>query len=240
MIQNAKQALAFALLMAALATLGWYGVGRSPNYRLDPHTLSTLPDHQITALELRQFNTEGQLIHHLTTPYMHHVPEHNEHWAKTPHLNAITQHQPNWIVRALEATAYLEHHQQYSIYRGNVALDHGNTHLRAYRATTQSDATNQLTLATALGNGVQQAQIWVNTTANKPPLHAFADRIRYEPQSKRIVLSGHARITQGKDSFTAPEIVYDLDRKQVITLPRTKQRTEIMIHSSLKRVVPHA
>jgi lipopolysaccharide export system protein LptA len=239
MIQNAKQALLLACVLVALLALCWYHAAQPLLYKLDPKTLLTMPDHQITTLEVRQFNAHGQLVHHMTTPYMHHIPQHNQHWAKTPHVNTQSPNKPNWAIQALEATAYLSQNIQHGVYRGQVTLDHGDTHVRAFSATTQSDTNNQLTLATALGKGLRQAHVWITRTRDQPALHAFADQIRYEPNKKRIVLSGHARLQQGEETFAAPTIVYDLTKKQVVTQRQAQQRTEITIHSSIQRVMPH-
>ena len=239
MIASVKQAIALAGVLITSAALCWYHAGEAISYRLDPHTLATLPDHQITTLQVRQFDAQGKLIHHMTTPYMHHIPQHNQHWAKTPQVNSTSTSQANWEVRALEASAYQKQHTQHGIYRGQVALDHGNTHVRAYRATTESDAHNQLIRATVLGHGVQQAHVWVSPTAHKKPMHAFADRIRYEPQNKRLIFSGHARLEQGQDTIKAAEIFYDLKQQKIITPPHAKSRTEIIIHSSLQHVQHH-
>ncbi len=240
MMQNVKQALALTGILIALATLCWYRAQEPLTYRLDAHTLSTMPDQQITELEVRQFNTQGQLVHHLTTPFAHHIPEHNQHWIKTPHINAMAAHQPAWSIHAMQATTYMSQDIQHGVYRGKVTLDQGDTHLRADNATTQSDAKNQLLHATAYGNAREQAHIWITPSAKKPPIHAYADRIDYEPQALQITFSGHARLMQGDETFSAPVIVYDLQHKQILTQPRAKQRTEIIIHSSLKRSIPHA
>jgi len=239
MIQSVKQAIALVSILVTLATWCWYYAGQPASYRLDSQTLASLPDHQITALEVRQFNAQGQLIHRLTTPYLHHIPKQNQHWAKTPSMQSITPGSSPWAIQAHEATAYHTEQTQHGVYRGQVVLDHGNTHVRAHSATTESDANNQLILATALGHDLEQAHVWVGQTAGKLPLHAYADRIRYEPQTKRIVFNGHARLIQGDETFTAPEIIYDLKRQQLVTHPHISHRTEIVIHSTMQRVLTH-
>ena len=113
---------------------------------------------------------------------------------------------------------------------GNVQLDQGSTHLRAAKAVTEGDEQNRLSLAIAKGQGKDQAHYWTLTALSKPPLHAYADTIRYYPSRHLIELIGNARVSQGDNSFTAPQIRYDTVKQHVLSEGKGESRTTIIIH----------
>lgn len=113
---------------------------------------------------------------------------------------------------------------------GNVELDQGTTHLRAAKATTMADNQNTLIEAIAKGNAKAQAHYWSLTAPNKPLLHAYANSIYYYPQKHLIKLIGNAKVSQGKHSFTAPEIIYDTVKQHVVTKASENQRTLITLY----------
>lgn len=115
-------------------------------------------------------------------------------------------------------------------YTGDVELDQGTTHLRAQSAITKVNANNKLVMAKAMGNKDGQAHYWSTTEKSKPPMHAYADEIYYYPEKNLIKLIGNARIKQGVNSFTAPEITYDTKKQHVVTQKNKKSRTTIIIH----------
>ena len=127
-------------------------------------------------------------------------------------------------------TADLDQQSHRGIYRGDVELDQGTTHIRAARAITEGDAKNQLIKAIIIGNKKEQAHYWTLTAIDKPPLHAYADTINYYPERHLIELLGHARVEQGDDSFSANQISYDTLRQHVISNGDGKGRTTIIIH----------
>lgn len=116
-------------------------------------------------------------------------------------------------------------------YNGHVQLDQGSSHLRAANAVTQGNEQNKLVLAIAKGKGKEQAHFWTLTALDKPPLHAYADVIRYHPEAHLIELMGNARVEQGNNSFSAPQISYDTIKQHVVSKSDGKSRTTIIIHS---------
>ncbi len=127
-------------------------------------------------------------------------------------------------------SADLNHQSHLGIYSGDVQLDQGSTHIRAAEAITEGNEKNQLVKAIIKGNPKAQAHYWALTTADKPPMHAFADIINYYPDRHLIELIGHARVEQGADSFSAPSISYDTLNQHVISKSDGKERTTIIIH----------
>lgn len=119
-------------------------------------------------------------------------------------------------------------------YTGNVQLDQGSSHLRAAHAITEGDKQNKLVMAEADGDQKDPAHFWTLTAVDKPPLHAYADTIRYFPDRHLIELIGHALVTQGDNSFSAPKISYDTVEQHVISKSDGKTRTTIIIHPGKK------
>ncbi len=119
-------------------------------------------------------------------------------------------------------------------YNRHVELDQGSTHLRADNAQTKANQKNKLILAIANGNKNEQAHFWTLTDINKPPLHAYANIIRYFPNKHLIELEGNARVEQGKDSFSAPKISYDTLHKHVVSNAQGLAQTIIIIHPEKK------
>jgi len=120
------------------------------------------------------------------------------------------------------------------IYKGHVTLDQGTAHVRAAAATTTWDEKNQLIKASATGTKTMQAHYWQQTTAEKPPLHAYADLIYYYPERHLIELIGHARVTQNNNSLSAPHITYDTLTTHVTSTGNTQERTTIIIYPEKK------
>ena len=116
-------------------------------------------------------------------------------------------------------------------YSEGVSIDQGTTHLRATDAKTIMNAKHEFMRAIASGSGKEQAHFWTCTSADKPPLHAYADTLSYYPLENRLELVGNARISQGDNTITAPTINYDTKAERLITTASTdkKQGTLILI-----------
>lgn len=133
------------------------------------------------------------------------------------------------FVRADSADLNQQKHD--GTYKGHVELDQGTTHLRAHFARTKLDEQNKLIKAEAFGNEQQQAHYWTQPDTDKPMLHAFAHQIYYYPNKHLITLIGKARITQGKNVFSAPVIHFDTQKQHVITQSQKQERTTILYYS---------
>ncbi|MDP1602435.1 MAG: lipopolysaccharide transport periplasmic protein LptA [Legionella sp.] len=131
-------------------------------------------------------------------------------------------------------TADLNQQTHRGEYTGDVQFDQGTTHLRALKAITEGNAQNKLVFAVAFGDKDNPAHYWEQTAIDKPLLHAYAGEIRYYPGKHLIELVGDARVVQGDDSFSAPQISYDTLKQHVLTKNDTKNRTVIIIHPGKK------
>ncbi len=130
--------------------------------------------------------------------------------------------------------ADLNQHEHKGIYIGNVELIQGTSNLQAAKAITQGNEKNQLIVAIAEGTSKKQAHYWTISDPKKPPVHAYADTIRYYPLKHLIELIGHARVEQGSDSFSAAKISYDTIEQHVISHGDEKQRIIIIYHPEKK------
>ena len=121
-------------------------------------------------------------------------------------------------------------------YTDGIEFDQGTTHIRADKAITKTDANNKLTEAVIYGNKSSQAHYWSQMEKDKPELHAYADIIKYYPEKKVIKLIGHSRIKQGENSFTAPKITYNIDKRHIVSssMANQKQKTVIIFHPTRK------
>ena len=107
MIKQLKNTLSTGLLFLSMLFFYWYTSSHSSlTYRLDNATLSTTPDHQITNLQVQQFDANGQLTQQLITPFMHHTPYRNKHWLKQPLIVIHESTQKHWDIQAEQATAF--------------------------------------------------------------------------------------------------------------------------------------
>ncbi len=134
------------------------------------------------------------------------------------------------IMQLSAESADLDQEKHRGIYIDNIKLDQGTTHIRAAKAVTEGNSKNQLTKAIIYGNKEAQAHYWTLTDTKKQPMHAFADIIYYYPIEHLIKLVGNARVEQGENSFSAPNITYDTVRQHVISKSDGKGPTTIIIH----------
>lgn len=135
-------------------------------------------------------------------------------------------------VRADSADMDQSRHE--GLYIGHVSLKKGASHLRAHWAKTSGDASNQLVLAIAKGNGEKQAHYWTRSAPDKPVLHAYADEIYYYPKQHLIELRGNARVVQGDNSFTAPIMKYDMLKQHLTSNKQGDQRIHITYYPDKK------
>lgn len=138
------------------------------------------------------------------------------------------------VMQLLADAADLDQNTHQGKYIGHVEFTQGSTNLRAARAITRGGTGNQLELAIAYGDKQDQAHFWTKTDKEKPPLHAYADEIRYYPQKHLIQLLGHAHIAQGQNSFSAPHIDYDSQKQQIISKKKGTERTLIVLYPEKK------
>ncbi len=134
------------------------------------------------------------------------------------------------IVQLRAGSADINQQTHTGIYLIDVQLDQGTTHIRAVEAITTANEKNQLILAEIKGNKTIQAHYWSLPEVNKPLMHAYADIIKYHPESHLIELIGNARVDQENNSFSAPKITYDTLAQHVVSESSSTARTTIIFH----------
>lgn len=133
-------------------------------------------------------------------------------------------------LRISAGSADINQQTHHGVYLNQVTLDQGSTHIRAAMATTTTNEQHKLVVAVIQGEGSTQAHYWMLTAEDKPPLHAYADTIRYYPERHLIELIGHARVEQGNNSFSAHTIRYDTAAEHVVSESDGHTRTTIIVH----------
>ncbi|KTD31939.1 OstA family protein [Legionella israelensis] len=138
------------------------------------------------------------------------------------------------VMNVVADSANLNQQEHKGEFNGHVQFVQGTTHLHAAQAITQGNEKNQLIVAIAKGDEKNQAHYWTLTDPAKPQLHAYADTIYYYPLKHLITLTGHARIVQGKNSFSAATISYDTLKQRVVSESDGQTRTTIVIYPDKK------
>jgi lipopolysaccharide export system protein LptA len=106
-------------------------------------------------------------------------------------------------------------------YQGNVKIDQGSSHLSADRLTTKNNKQHKMDEAIAYGI-YQLAHYWTTPKQGDKLFNAFAQVITLYPQKGLVVLEGDVIVTQGKNSFHGPTLIYNL-YDQTVTAPATKK-----------------
>lgn len=140
------------------------------------------------------------------------------------------------VMHVVSDTADLSQKDHKGTYIGNVEFIQGTTNLHAAKAITEGNAKNQLVFAIANGEKGKQAHYWTETGPGKPPLHAYADTIKYYPLKHLIELVGNARVEQGTNSFSGAKISYDTMNQHVVSTSDGKTRTTIIFSPDKKQL----
>ena len=114
-------------------------------------------------------------------------------------------------------------------YFGHVKLSQGSSHLNAYKATNFTDQQNRLKEAIAYGHQQQRAHYWTIPSADKPVMHAYANKIQFFPERHVVFLIGNVTIQQGQMRYTAPWVEYDMKQERLISRPEPSGKTTIVI-----------
>jgi len=117
-----------------------------------------------------------------------------------------------------------------SQYVGHVTVQQGSSYLTADRATVHTDKDHKIQEAIAYGTPLNQAHYRTQSDPEKPEMNAYADVIKIYPQEHWVYLIGHAKVTQGADSYKAPEIEYNSMTQRVFSKKSAAGRTQIVIH----------
>jgi lipopolysaccharide export system protein LptA len=123
-------------------------------------------------------------------------------------------------------TAHLDKSTGISIFQGNIKLTQGSSVLNAEKLTVWMDKSNQVLKAVATGKQVNYQTL---PDPNKPPFTATAQMIQYIPPQNKIILTGNAKAVQGPNTYSAPQITYQIDQETVVSSASKEGRTTIVI-----------
>jgi len=107
-----------------------------------------------------------------------------------------------------------------NIYEGHVKIDQGTTHLTADRVVTINNDKHKMEQAIAYGL-TDLAEYTTRPKPGDPLLHAKAKIIKFYPARSMVYLEGDVIVTQGKNSFQGPTLVYNM-KEQIVTAPPSK------------------
>lgn len=120
----------------------------------------------------------------------------------------------------------INHPDGLNIYKGNVHVFQGSTHLDADELRTRNDQNNQLIEVIATGDRAIYRTV---PAINKPEFIAKANTIKYYPQQNKVILSGNAEALQSKNTFKGPVIEYNTKLQRVVSTSAQLGRSNIVI-----------
>ena len=118
-----------------------------------------------------------------------------------------------------------------NIYKGNVIITQGTTRLTADRVMTH---TNKQKIVEATAYGISKPVEY--STLPKPNdavFYAKAKKIRFYPIKSIVILEGDVIVTQGKNSFQGPILIYNI-KDQTVSAPASQTGRATMIIESDK------
>lgn len=136
------------------------------------------------------------------------------------------QSDKNQPIHITSDTAHLDKSTGISIFLGHVVLTQGTSILNTDKLMIYSGKNNQLLKVVATGGNPTYQTI---TDPKKPPFTATAQEIQYLPPENKIILTGNAKAVQGPNTYSAPQIVYHIDKEMVVSAPSKTGRTTIVI-----------
>jgi lipopolysaccharide export system protein LptA len=128
----------------------------------------------------------------------------------------------------LANSTLLNYKSGFNTYEGDVKIDQGETRLTADRLTTQSNPQHKMEEVIAYGVG-KLAHYWTTPRKGDQVFHAKAKVIKFYPIKSTVVLQGDVIVTQGDNSFSGPEIIYNIKDQTVLSPVNKKGRSTIII-----------
>lgn len=99
------------------------------------------------------------------------------------------------------------------IFKGDVVIDQGTTHVTGDQVVTHNDKNNKLEEVVITGINNNLASYKTLTETGKPPLVATAGTIKYYPQQHYVILLKSASIKQGANSINGEHLEYDIAKQ---------------------------
>ncbi|NLW04040.1 MAG: lipopolysaccharide transport periplasmic protein LptA [Pseudomonadaceae bacterium] len=120
--------------------------------------------------------------------------------------------------------------QQLATYKGEVELQQGELRLKAAQLAIKRNPAGELEQAIA---SQPQGQAYMRDLpdATQPEIEAWGETIDYLPAKNLIILTGQAKLTQGKDSFAGHKLTYNLATQDIQAEQKstTDARVEVIL-----------
>lgn len=113
-----------------------------------------------------------------------------------------------------------------TFFTGHVKMDQGTTHLTGDEVTVENDSGGKVAKVIDKGH---QAHYSTLPDGQEEIVDAYADTIEYYPQKGIAILISNAKVTQGKNSFTGPKIIYDIKKQVVLSTPTSQAVQSVII-----------
>lgn len=121
----------------------------------------------------------------------------------------------------------LDQQQGLATYLGNVILKQSGKELLADKLVIYKNAQGKIDKVLAYGKPAQYTG-----TNKEEPVFGEANKITFLPGNQDMILEGQAKLTQKKDSFTAPFITYNFQNKMIRSKSQEGIRPTIIFHPS--------
>jgi lipopolysaccharide transport protein LptA len=142
----------------------------------------------------------------------------------------------NLLAKKLPVDIYADHVHYDNIlqigdYYGNVRIIQGKANIKAERVKSYMK-NHRLAKLELFGHAKNLVSYDGHETDDKQRFLAKATKMIYYPDKHIVELHNQAKIAQGKNSFSADKIIYDISQKRVISEPDKNKRTVIEISSN--------
>lgn len=113
-----------------------------------------------------------------------------------------------------------------AIYTGKVIVTMGDKNIKCDKLVIIRGEKSDIGKIIAYGNPVGYSG---HIKDNPEVIHAYSDEMEYNLETKMFYMRGNARVEQGKNTYEAPEIQYDVENEIITSSPSSAGRIHMMI-----------
>lgn len=230
-----KHLIYAALILYSIIMIGWHLTEPPSSLSLTKNNEKNVTVHE---LKTTYYNEKGHISNQFETPFAVHVDAEQTNKIQKPHIIAtpnkskVVSNQAEKVILDADNLVYNDDKHE-SHYQGNVKLSQGESHLKSDSAITLMDNHNKLVKAIAKALPNQRVHFWKKSDKKEPTIHAYADVITYLPSMGQIILNGNAFVKQGENSYKSEHIIYDINKKMVVSKKTKRNRTTITLDSKV-------
>ena len=120
----------------------------------------------------------------------------------------------------------IENVEGVATYTGNVVVTLGDREMKCDKLVVYRGAESDIGRIIAYGNPVGYS----GKVKDKPEIiYAYADEMEYNVETQMFYMRGNARVEQGKNTYEAPEIQYDVENEIITSSPSSNGRIHMVI-----------